>query len=105
MLTSKSSSIEERLSSPLGQAAPLLRACKKNEPKTVEISSVGSSELCFIRLKEVLSICGKSRSSIYASIKDGKFPAPIKVGGRSSAWLKSEVLQWAQRCIASSRVE
>jgi prophage regulatory protein len=60
-------------------------------------------ELRFIRLREVLAICGKSRTSIYDAIKDGLFPAPVKVGGRSSAWVKSEVLQWAQACIDSSR--
>jgi prophage regulatory protein len=60
-------------------------------------------ELRFIRLREVLAICGKSRSSIYDAIKDGAFPAPVNVGGRSTAWVKSEVLQWAQACIDSSR--
>jgi prophage regulatory protein len=60
-------------------------------------------ELRFIRLREVLAICGKSRTSIYDAIKNGEFPAPVKVGGRSSAWVKSEVLRWAQACIDSSR--
>lgn len=64
-----------------------------------------SSDLCFIRLKEVLTICGKSRSSVYDSIKNGVFPAPVKVGGRSSAWIKSEIMQWAQDCIDSSRLD
>ena len=60
-------------------------------------------ELRLIKLREVLAICGKSRSSIYDAIKNGAFPAPVKVGGRSSALVKSEVLQWAQACIDSSR--
>lgn len=62
-----------------------------------------ADELRFIKLREVLAICGKSRSSIYAAVRDGAFPAPVKLGGRSSAWIKSEVLQWAQACIDSSR--
>lgn len=57
----------------------------------------------FIRLGEVLATCGKSRSSIYAGIKKGTFPAPIKLQGRSSAWLRSEVLRWMQACIVTSR--
>jgi len=57
----------------------------------------------FIRLGEVLSICGKSKSSLYKAIKEGKFPPPIKLQGRSSAWIKSEVQQWIQTCIAASR--
>lgn len=60
-------------------------------------------ELRFIRLKEVLAICGKSRSSVYEAIKRGEFPAPIKLHGRSSAWIKSEILQWAEGCIRASR--
>jgi prophage regulatory protein len=61
------------------------------------------AELRFIRLKEVLAICGKSRSSVYEAIKKGEFPAPIKLQGRSSAWIKSEILQWADGCVRASR--
>ena len=57
----------------------------------------------FIRLAEVLATCGKSRSSIYEGIKEGTFPAPVKLQGRSSAWLKSEVLHWMQACVAARR--
>ncbi|WP_409027112.1 AlpA family transcriptional regulator [Janthinobacterium sp. SUN098] len=57
----------------------------------------------FIRLGEVLATCGKSRSSVYAGIKEGTFPAPVKLQGRSSAWLRSEVLRWMQSCIEASR--
>lgn len=88
-----------------GSASAPVRARLKSEPTTIEPGSPHlSSEVCFIRLKEVLSISGKSRSSVYASIKKGDFPAPIKVGGRSSAWVKSEILQWAQRCIDDTRL-
>lgn len=62
-----------------------------------------SAELRLIRLKEVLAICGKSRSSVYEAIKKGEFPAPIKLHGRSSAWIKSEILQWVEGCIKASR--
>lgn len=61
------------------------------------------AEVKFIKLTEVLAISGKSRSSIYDAIKKGEFPAPVKVGGRASAWIKSEVLQWSQNCILASR--
>jgi prophage regulatory protein len=62
-----------------------------------------ATDVRFIRLKEVLAICGKSRSSMYEAIKKGEFPAPVKLRGRSSAWIKSEVLQWMQSCIEASR--
>jgi prophage regulatory protein len=67
------------------------------------VPSAEHAELRFIRLKEVLAICGKSRSSVYDAIKKGEFPAPIKLHGRSSAWIKSEILQWADACIKASR--
>ena len=56
-----------------------------------------------IRLKEVLAICGRSRSSIYEAIKKGNFPKPVKLQGRSSAWIRSEVERWAVQCIRASR--
>ena len=63
------------------------------------------ADVRFIRLKEVLAICGMSRSSMYEAIKEGEFPAPIKLRGRSSAWIKSEVVQWVQSCIEASRAK
>lgn len=62
-----------------------------------------SGEVNLIRLKEVLRICGKSRSSLYEAIKRGNFPAPVKLQCRSSAWIKAEVVQWVKDCIKSSR--
>jgi prophage regulatory protein len=64
-----------------------------------------AADIRFIRLKEVLAICGKSRSSVYEAIKKGQFPPPVKLYGRSTAWVKSEVLQWVQACIKASRTD
>ena len=52
-----------------------------------------------ICLQEVLAMCGKSRSSVYELIKKGEFPAPVKLRGRSSAWVDREILQWLQDCV------
>lgn len=57
----------------------------------------------FLRLKEVLAICGKSRSSIYDAIKKGEFPKPVKLGTNSSAWVNSEIDEWLQQCIAARK--
>lgn len=106
MLTNKSRSIAEPPNSAPAHAAARVHGRPKAELQNIRGSApCASPELCFIRLKEVLLICGKSRSSVYASIRDGNFPAPVKVGGRSSAWVKSEVLQWAQGCIDCSRIK
>jgi prophage regulatory protein len=66
-------------------------------------ASGNRADVRFLRLKEVLAICGKSRSSVYDAIKKGDFPKPVKLSGRSSAWIKSEVEQWAVNCIRGRR--
>jgi prophage regulatory protein len=53
-------------------------------------ASSNRADVRFLRLKEVLAICGKSRSSVYDAIKKGDFPKPVKLSGRSSAWKKSK---------------
>lgn len=57
----------------------------------------------FLRLKEVLDICGKSRSSIYEAIRRGEFPRPVKLGENSSAWIDTEIDAWMRDCIRASR--
>lgn len=50
-------------------------------------------DLQVIRLPEVMKLSGKSKTSIY---EDPEFPKPIKIGRRSSGWIKTEILQWIQ---------
>ena len=64
-----------------------------------------STEVRLIRMKEVMAICAMSKSSIYEAIKKEGFPKPVRLFGRTSAWIKSEVLQWAQLRIQASRAE
>ena len=53
-----------------------------------------------IRIDEVKHICGLSRSSIYASIQRGEFPAQVKLSHKASAWLYSEILAWVNERVA-----
>ena len=48
------------------------------------------------RLPKVLEITGLSRSTIYAHIKIGDFPPPIKLfaGGRAVAWRSEQLTAW-----------
>ncbi|EEW6221734.1 AlpA family transcriptional regulator [Escherichia coli] len=50
----------------------------------------------------ITQLTGLTDKWFYKLIKDGAFPAPIKLG-RSSRWLKSEVEAWLQARIAQSR--
>lgn len=47
-----------------------------------------------IRLPEVAHLIGLSRSTIYGMVQVGTFPAPKRLGGRSVAWLQSDVESW-----------
>jgi len=50
-----------------------------------------------IRIAEVMAMTGLSRSGIYAAIKEGTFPAQLKLSVRSSGWLESEVIAWRDK--------
>jgi prophage regulatory protein len=55
-----------------------------------------------LRLADVISRTGLSRSTIYLNMSNGEFPAPISLGARSVGWLDSEIDDWiAERIIAS----
>nr|WP_297845297.1 AlpA family transcriptional regulator [Pseudomonas sp.] len=50
--------------------------------------------LSIFRLPKVKEITGKGRSSIYAEIKDGTFPPPVKLGARAVGWKSTDVYDW-----------
>lgn len=54
-----------------------------------------------IKLKEVLTITGLSRSHTYALAQKGLFPKPVKLTERSSAWVQTEVLDWVESRISA----
>lgn len=56
-----------------------------------------------LRLPEVERQTGLKKTYIYALVKKGEFPTPIKLGERASGWLSSEVCQWVQDRVAMSR--
>ncbi len=60
-------------------------------------------EVRLIRLPEVSRLCGLGRSQIYALAKAAKFPAPIRVSERCSAWIEREIREYIAERIAASR--
>jgi len=44
--------------------------------------------------KEVCSIIGFSRQTVYRMVKSGEFPAPAKLGTRRVGWKTSHVNGW-----------
>ena len=57
----------------------------------------------FLRLPAVKARTGLSRSSIYLRISDGTFPHPVSLGPRAVAWVESEIEEWLQQQIETSR--
>ena len=55
-----------------------------------------------IRLPAVEQIVGFRKSQIYALLKIGGFPVPVRIG-RMSAWPESAVHQWVQDRIQESQ--
>ena len=56
-------------------------------PNLNHIASPQSLERC----KAVLKRTGDGRTTHYQKIKDGLFPKPVRIGGRSVAWPSTEV--------------
>jgi len=57
----------------------------------------------FIRLQEVRRITGLCTTTIYARAARGEFPRQIKIGPKSVAWVKAEVMNWCRDRIARNR--
>ena len=55
------------------------------------------------RLPAVEAKAGFRRSKIDALVREGKFPAPIRIGKRSRGWVATEVEEWIKRRIAEAR--
>lgn len=58
--------------------------------------------LRIIRRRQVEEMTGLPKSSLYLAIKNGTFPAPIKLGARSVGWNISLVRSWIAARIAEA---
>jgi prophage regulatory protein len=104
----------------LGYNGHMLLASPSLSPHTTvslwKLSTIQLLKRCFYLLyRHILRCCprvcpfsnkartGRSRSSIYADVQAGLFPAPIKIGPCAVGWLESEVEAWLARQIEQSR--
>lgn len=63
-----------------------------------------TSQIIFIRKKEVMRRTGLPSSTIYDLMAKGLFPKSIKLaGGKAIAWLESSVEAWLQQCLEQSQ--
>jgi prophage regulatory protein len=86
-------------------------ALKADEPRNVSprgnrmnsLHEGSPDEVMFLRLPEVKTVTGLSKSSLYALIRSNSFPAPVHLGPRTVAWVRSEINQWAAERVLTSR--
>lgn len=48
-------------------------------------------EVGYVRLPGVLAVFPVSRSTWWAGVKDGRFPQPVKLGPRMTAWRVEDI--------------
>ena len=56
----------------------------------------------FIRLPEVLSMIGLSRTRVYELIGQGRFPPQVKLSSRAVAWPREKIMEWMSQRIEAS---
>ncbi|MDT7514551.1 helix-turn-helix transcriptional regulator [Rhodoferax mekongensis] len=56
-----------------------------------------------LRMRDVLTRTGLSRTSVYHRIKGDDFPAPVQLGPRAIGFVEAEVNNWISRLIEASR--
>lgn len=48
-------------------------------------------ETGFVRLPEVLKVYPVSKSTWWSGVKDGRYPSPVKLGPKISAWRVEDI--------------
>lgn len=57
----------------------------------------------FLRVSEVQARTSLGRSTIYRWSAEGRFPAPVSLGGRVARWIEAEVEAWLDKRVERSR--
>ena len=47
-----------------------------------------------LRMRDLTSLLGIARSTIYGLIAAGRFPAPLRLTGRARGWRLTEIEKW-----------
>lgn len=58
-----------------------------------------------LRLPEVMTRTGLSRSTIYELIAKRQFPHPISIGTRAVGWIEDDINQWIVDRVAAKRTK
>jgi prophage regulatory protein len=55
----------------------------------------------FLRMAEVEHRTGRSRTSIYRDVSEGRLPRPVKIGPRAIGWPSDVIDRWIESRIAA----
>jgi prophage regulatory protein len=55
-----------------------------------------------LRLPQVKSVTGLSKSTIYARISEGTFPKQVSLGPRLVVWVDSDIQNWISEQVSAS---
>jgi len=69
---------------------------------SVSLDNIPAGEV-LIREPSVLLQTGLSHTGLYERMGEGTFPPNISLGGRSRAWIQSDVFLWVKKRIAISK--
>ena len=58
------------------------------------ISVVSNPLVLVVRMRQLTSLVGLSRSSIYVLVNRGLFPAPIRLGPKAVGWRLDHIDEW-----------
>ena len=62
-------------------------------------------ETGFLRLPQVLQFIPFSKSNLWARVRDGSFPAPVKLGPRVTAWRVADIRALIERLSKQGEAE
>ena len=58
-----------------------------------------------LRLPQVLALIPVSRSAWWAGCKNGRYPKPVKLGPRTTAWRAADIMALLERVSSKEQVE
>ena len=67
----------------------------------VQINAHERTNRMLLKLPAVMRETALGRSTIYAAVKAGTFPAPLRVGRRRVAWSEEEISKWRENLVRS----
>lgn len=56
-------------------------------------SSQGSDSMRLLKISQVLNLIPIGRSTWWAGVKTGRFPAPVKLGQRATFWKERDIVE------------